>query len=209
MKMDLPPVYPVTDKELAHSRNHLDILKALVRGGARLVQIRDKRTPLRELHGDILECERFAARHGVRLIVDDRCDLVLSCSADGVHLGGDDLPAEAARTILGDRRIIGYSTHSLSQVRSASALPVQYIGFGPVFETKTKVQTNPALGLAKLEAACRVSEFPVVAIGGINLANIRDVLRCGATSAAIISSLMSAPDIAERMTQFLEIAMER
>lgn len=209
MKTDFPPVYPITDKRLARSMDHLGILKDLVRGGARIVQIRDKHTPLSELQQDLLGCARFAAEHDVRLIVNDRCDLALSCGADGVHLGRDDLPPEAARTILGDRKIIGYSTHSIAQVRSAFYLPLQYIGFGPVFVTNTKPHADPAMGLAKLRTACSISPFPVVAIGGIDLTNVREVLRCGASSAAIISSLMSAPDIAERMQRFLETAMEK
>lgn len=209
MNIKLPPVYPITDKGLARRRNHLGILKDLVRGGARLVQIRDKRTPPAELIEDILECVRFAAEQGVRLIVNDRSDLVLACGADGVHLGRGDLPPEAARGLLGQSKIIGYSTHSIAQVRSASLLPVHYIGFGPVFETKTKDQADPALGLAKLKTACGISAVPVVAIGGINLGNIREVLGCGASSAAVISSLMSAPDIAERMRQFLAAATEK
>jgi thiamine-phosphate pyrophosphorylase len=209
MKIELPPVYPITDKELARRSSHLGILKDLVRGGARLVQIRDKRTPLRELIEDIHDCVRFAAEQGVRLIINDRSDLALSCGADGVHLGRDDLPPEAARSILGDRKIIGCSTHSITQARSASLLPVHYIGFGPVFETRTKDQADPALGLAKLKTACRISAVPVVAIGGIDLMNVRKVLECGASSAAVISSLMSAHDIAEKMQEFLEAAMGR
>lgn len=207
MKIAFPPVYPITDKELARSGNHLGILKDLVRGGARLVQIRDKRTPLRDLCEDLRGCVQFAAEHGVRLIVNDRCDLALSCGADGVHLGSGDLPVEAARAVLGRNRIIGYSTHSLPQVRSAASLPVQYIAFGPVFATKTKERAGRALGLAKLRIACDMSTVPVVGIGGVNLKNIREVLRSGASSAAVISSLMSAPDIAQRMEQFLEAAM--
>ena len=209
MNTDLPSVYPITDKELARSRNHLGILKDLVRGGARLVQIRDKHTAADALYEDLLGCVEFAAEHGVRLIINDRCDLALSCGAAGVHLGADDLPPEAARDILGAGRMIGFSTHSIAQVRAASALPVQYIGFGPVFATKTKDRADPALGLAKLRLACSVAAVPVVAIGGIDITNIRGVLQCGAASAAIISSLMSAPDISARMERFLDAAKEK
>jgi len=207
MNLELPSVYPITDKDLARKNDHLSILKDLVRGGARLVQIRDKSTPLTELLKDLLKCAEFASRKNVALIVNDRCDLSLSCGAAGVHLGSKDLPPESARVVLGETRIIGYSTHSISQVRTASSLPVQYIGFGPIFTTTTKKHAAPVTGLRELKLACSISTLPVVAIGGIHLKNIRKVLEAGACSAAVISSLMSSPDIARRMEAFMEAAM--
>ena len=207
--LEFPPIYPITDKELAHKKDHLSILKELARGGASLVQIRDKSTPANKLLADLLRCADFASGRNLTLIIDDRCDLVLSCGADGVHLGLDDLPPKAARSILGEKCIIGYSMHSVSRVRNASSLPIQYIGFGPVFATMTKRDAKPPVGLKKLELACRISTLPVVAIGGIGLSDIPGVLDSGAASAAVISALMSAPDIARRMEEFMEAAMGR
>jgi thiamine-phosphate pyrophosphorylase len=207
--LKLPPVYPITDKELARKNDHFSILKELVRGGARLVQIRDKFTSVKELLPDLRRCVEFASIRNVILIFNDRCDLVLSTGASGVHLGSDDLPPEAARSILGDRRIIGVSTHSLLQVRKASLLPVQYIGFGPVFRTSTKKNVSPVVGLQKLKKACQESSVPVVAIGGIGLRQVGETLLAGASSLAVISALMTAPDLAGRMQDFLEAAMEK
>jgi len=207
MNFTLPPVYPITDKTLARRASHLSILKDLVRGGAQLVQIRDKSTPARHLLRDLTRCAEFAAAKGVTLIVDDRCDLVLSCGATGVHLGQHDLPPEAARKILGNDRIVGLSTHSLSQVRASNSRPVQYIGFGPVYKTSTKENALPT-GLRQLATACRASSRPVVAIGGIGPGQIREVLCAGAASAAVISALMSAKDLARRMEFLLKKATE-
>jgi thiamine-phosphate pyrophosphorylase len=207
MKFVLSPIYPITDKTLARRESHLGILTELVRGGARLVQIRDKSTPLQDLLKDLRRCVEFASSKSVTLIVNDRCDLALSSDAMGVHLGQEDLPPAEARRILGRRGIIGYSAHSLAQVRKAGLQPIQYVGFGPVFPTATKHDAAPAVGLHRLAAACKASAFPVVAIGGIGLDQVQEVLKAGAASAAVISALMRARNLAREMERFLEKAM--
>jgi thiamine-phosphate pyrophosphorylase len=206
MKLNIPPIYPITDKQLARKNNHLGILTELVRGGAQLVQIRDKSTPLRELLPDLCRCSEFAHKKGITLILNDRCDLVLSCNAMGVHLGQEDLPPEAAHSLLGHNKIIGFSTHSIAQVKLSLGLPIQYIGFGPIYQTSTKANASPEVGLRKLAQACNTSSVPVVAIGGIGIDQIHAVLEAGACSAAIISSLMTSKNIAHQMEHFLEIA---
>jgi len=206
MKLELPPVYPITDKRLSGKPSHLAIVRELVRGGASVVQIRDKETPVRALLADIRRCVDYAGRFGVTVIVNDRCDLALLSGAAGVHLGQDDLPPEAARAVLPQGAVLGFSTHGMAEVRKANSLPLQYIGFGPVFATSTKANALPVVGLAGLRRACRLSDHPVVAIGGIGLKQVRDVLEAGASSAAVISSLMRGDNLARRMEQFLEAA---
>jgi thiamine-phosphate pyrophosphorylase len=206
MKLLLPPVYPITDKRLSGRPTHLAIVRELIRGGASLIQIRDKETPLRELLSDIRSCVEYAAGFGVRIIVNDRCDLALLSGAAGVHLGQEDLPPAAARSVLGRAAWLGFSTHSLAQVQNSCQLPVQYIGFGPIFASATKSNLSPVVGLAKLRKACRQSTKPVVAIGGIELAQLPDILEAGAASAAVISTLMKAKNIARRMEQLLKAA---
>jgi thiamine-phosphate pyrophosphorylase len=209
MQFKLPSIYPITDKQLAGKLNHLSIIKELVRGGAQIVQIRDKNTPLRDLMLDLCRCAEFAAKRDVILIINDRCDLALSCGASGVHLGQQDLPPEQARQIMGRHKILGFSNHTLAQVRQSARLPIQYIGFGPVFETSTKATSNPPSGLRKLALACKASALPIVAIGGIGLEQVRDVLHAGAASAAVISALMRAKSLAWEMEKFLEKAREK
>ena len=143
------------------------------------------------------------------MIVNDRCDLALSCGAIGVHLGQEDLPPDAARAILGRKKLIGLSAHSLAQVRKSRNMPIQYIGFGPVYPTSTKEDAPPEVGLRQLAAACRIATVPVVAIGGIGLEQVREVLQTGARSAAVISALMKAKNIARQMERFLEKAREK
>ncbi|MBZ5495397.1 MAG: thiamine phosphate synthase [Acidobacteriia bacterium] len=206
MAWKLPPVYPITDLRLSGRTSHLSIVRELVRGGASLVQIRDKQTPVRELLDDIRRCVEYAARFGVSIIVNDRCDLAMLSGAAGVHLGQDDLPPAAARVVLGEEALLGFSTHSRAQVRQSNSLPVQYIGFGPVYATSTKRNHSPAVGVTELRQACRQSSRPVVAIGGIELEHIPRVLEAGAASAAVISTLMQAKSLARRMEQLLKAA---
>ena len=205
----LPPIYPITDKRLAGKRNHLAIVRELVRGGAVLVQVRDKETPAAELLTDLRRCAEYCDKHGVLLLVNDRCDLALSSGAGGVHLGQDDMPPAAARAILPRNRIIGLSTHTPAQVRRAGTLPVDYIGFGPVYSTTTKAKTSPVVGIRGLQRACALSRRPVVAIGGIGQEQIGEVLRAGAASAAVISALMRADKLARKMQELLEAARVR
>jgi thiamine-phosphate pyrophosphorylase len=209
MQFTLPFIYPITDKRLACRTSHLSIVKELVRGGAQLIQVRDTATPAHELLRDLLRCVDFALKHGIALIVNDRCDLVLSSGAMGVHLGQEDLPPEAARVILGPNKCIGFSTHSLAQVKKSCQLPIQYIGFGPIYATSTKQNSSPTTGLKNLARACKASRFPVVAIGGIGLKEIREVRDAGAASVAVISALMTAKNLAREMERFLETATGR
>ena len=209
MPLRLPPIYPITDKRISGKRAHLSILRELARGGASLVQIRDKETPLPELLLDVRRCVEFCRERDITLIINDRCDIALSCGADGVHLGQDDLPPSSARIVLGGRRLIGLSTHNARQVRRTLVLPVQYIGFGPVYTTTTKDNPDKVAGLAGLRRACLIAKVPVVAIGGIGAGDIRAVLDAGAASAAVVSSLMSAKSIARQMESFLKIARGR
>ncbi len=207
MALRLPPIYPITDKGLSGKCTHLAILKELVRGGATLVQIRDKGdTPVRQLLDDLRRCVEYARHREVILIVNDRCDLMLSSGADGVHLGTDDLPANAARTLLGPGPIIGLSTHNISQVRKSRRAAVDYIGFGPILTTATKDSPWPAVGIERLRRVCALAGRPVVAIGGIGPGRIRDVLGAGAASAAVISSVMVGNCIARRMEALLSEA---
>lgn len=173
------------------------------------MQVRDKSTPPRELLLDLQRCVDFAGSKGVTLIVNDRCDLVLSCGAAGVHLGQEDLPPEAARVLLGRGKIIGFSTHSLKQVHRSSAIPIQYIGFGPVYATSSKENASPVVGINGLARACKESAKPVVAIGGIGADQVSEVLKAGAASAAVISALMTASNLARMMEHFLEKARAR
>jgi len=205
--MLVPKIYPITDTKLS-GVSHLEQVKALLEGGARMIQIRDKNMSSRELFGAIEECNVIVRDYDAKLIVNDRVDITMALRADGVHLGQDDLPPVEARKLLGPRAIIGFSTHSVEQAIKAMELPVDYIAAGPIFPTWSKTDPEPMIGLAGLKRIRQaIGDFPLVAIGGINLDNCRDVLSAGADSVAMISALVSKPlQITNRMRKALEIA---
>jgi thiamine-phosphate pyrophosphorylase len=132
---------------------------------------------------------------GVPLYVNDRLDVALAVGADGVHLGQDDLPLrDALRIRAGRRLIVGVSTHDLAQAQAAAREGADYIGFGPIFATQSKANSEPAVGLAKLRQVCAVVSPPVVAIGGITLATVEAVAATGASAAAVIAAIDQADD---------------
>jgi len=185
--MQLPRIYPITDVQLS-GLSHPEQVELLSRGGATLIQLREKHLPVREFY----EQAKIAFQPGVQLIVNDRVDLALAVGAHGVHLGQDDMPPGAARNLLGPDAVIGYSTHNVEQAIAAINLPIDYLAIGPIFATTTKSDTAPVLGLEGLRAVREaIGRFPLVAIGGITHANARKVIQAGADSVAVISAVWS------------------
>lgn len=172
-----------------------------------MIQLREKHLSPAEFLDDAGAALAFAREHSVKVIINDRVDIAHALKADGVHLGQDDLPAAAARTILGKNAIIGFSTHTFEQVRKGLQLPVDYIAFGPVFDTQSKDNPDDTVGLPALTRTKEIiGNKTLVAIGGIDINNCRTVLVAGADSAAIISSILSnAEQIESRMKAFNSI----
>jgi len=205
LNFELPKVYPITDVRLS-GLSHLEQVTRLIDGGATLIQLRDKHAPSREFYAQVAECIAYVRSRSVRIIINDRADIALMTDANGVHLGQEDLPPPAAREVLGRGKIIGYSTHSVEQAIAAASLGVDYIAIGPVFETRTKADPDPVIGLEGLSRVrAAIGSLPLVAIGGIDVSNIADVLRAGADSAAVISSVLRGK-IADEMRRLLDEA---
>ncbi|MBA3804464.1 MAG: thiamine phosphate synthase, partial [Acidobacteria bacterium] len=184
--------------------SHAEQVARLGAGGATLVQLREKHLSPREFYDEAERALRVARELGMRLIINDRSDIALALHVDGVHLGQDDLPPEAARRLLGEEAIIGVSTHSLEQAREAARLRVDYIAIGPIFNTTSKENPNPPVGLAVLSRVRQaVGSIPLVAIGGITRENALAVLDAGADSVALISALLTHPDEIEDRTRGL------
>lgn len=176
-------------------------------GGATLIQIRDKAADARTLYEAVCAVLAVARPRGVRIIVNDRVDVAKAAGADGVHLGQDDLDPVAARAILGPAAVIGCSTHNVEQAAAADRSPVDYLAIGPVFETRTKDNPDPVVGLEGVRAVRAVTQKPLVAIGGIDEPRIAAVRAAGADAVALISALYVAPDdIAARMAALLAAA---
>ena len=204
MSYKLPRIYPITDTHIS-GLTHAEQVERLIAGGARLIQLRDKTATPREFFADADRALEIARRHDVKIIINDRADIALALRADGVHLGQEDLPPAEARRMLGVGAIIGYSTHSIEQVREAVSLPIDYLAIGPIFPTSSKLRADPVIGLDSLrEIRLIIGDLPLVAIGGVNRATLESVFDAGADSVAIIGDILSAPtEIEVRMRDLL------
>lgn len=183
----------------------LDLARACLDGGATFLQLRAKRAS----GGWLLDTAAaiVALSADVQLIVNDRADIARLARAAGVHVGQDDLPADAARRIVGSERIVGLSTHTTAQLDAAVREPVDYVAIGPVFGTASKATGYDAVGLAMVqEAAARAHArgLHVVAIGGITLDRAADVVRAGADAVAVIGDLLRTGDPRARVREYLD-----
>jgi thiamine-phosphate pyrophosphorylase len=185
-------LYPLTDRRLSRL-SHAEQVSHLSKGGATVVQLREKILSPLEFYREAAEALRVARERSVKIIINDRVDIALALKADGVHLGQDDLPPEAARELLGPEVIIGFSTHTLAQALLSTKMPIDYIAIGPIFSTATKQSSEPAVGLDGLgQVRKAVGEIPLVAIGGITSQNGQDVLDAGADAIAVISDIWNS-----------------
>lgn len=211
MLIKLPQIYPITDVGLS-SLSHLEQVRRLTDGGAELIQLRQKGGSSADFTAAATDSVKLAHARGCKIIINDRVDIALYSGADGVHLGQDDLPPDAARRVLGPDAIIGFSTHSVAQaIDAADRFPVDYIAIGPVFDTATKQDHDPVVGLEGLTAVRKVllDKIPLVAIGGIGRENVRQVLAAGADAVAVISDLFSGQDnIAVNMSHLKSTARQ-
>ena len=202
----LPPgIYAIVDGSSA--RPPLDLVAAFVRGGAAVVQLRLKQAGAGELLRVAREARKLCAGRAL-LFINDRPDVARLAEADGVHLGQEDLPWQAARAIVGPQALVGVSTHSDAEIDAGQG--ADYVGFGPVFATASKPESPlpPPHGIDGLRRAVQRSKAPVVAIGGIGVEQVRDVARSGARCAAAISQLCHAED-PEAATRAMAEAFQR
>lgn len=199
----IPKLYPITDARLS-GLSHAEQVERFAAGGATLIQLRDKTASPRQFYEAAVEALQVARSLKVRIIINDRVDIAIAVGADGVHIGQDDLPPEKARALVGENRLIGYSTHDLQQAIRADSMPVDYVAIGPVFQTSTKENPDPVVGLQALGLIKSQITKPLVAIGGITLAQAAAVLQAGADSLAIISDLFATGDITARVRQYLQ-----
>lgn len=178
----------------------------VLRAGVKWVQYRDKEKSRREVYEESVILRKLTKDFNAVFIVNDYADIALAVGADGVHLGREDLPIKEARKVVGDKTI-GISTHSLEQAKDAEKEGADYIGFGPIFYTSTKDAGMPK-GADILKEIKRHVQIPVVAIGGINLENVKSVLDTGVDAIAVASAILSG-DIMENAARFMDIIGHR
>jgi thiamine-phosphate pyrophosphorylase len=185
--------------------NPSELARAFLDGGARVLQLRAKRLPSGAFLALSDDLVALADEYEARVIVNDRVDVARLSGAAGVHVGQEDLPPAAAREQLGPAAIVGFSTHTISQVTAALRQPVSYVAVGPVFGTSTKATGYDAVGLTLVSTAARLAgSMPIVVIGGVKLENARTAIDAGASSVAVISDLLVG-DPGERVKAFLRI----
>ena len=191
LNLELPKIYPITDSHLSKI-SHIEQVEKLIEAGARFIQLREKYASSRAFYESAESVLKIARKFNVKIIINDRVDIALALKADGVHLGQDDLSPSEARKILGEKAIIGFSTHNVEQAIAAVRMPIDYLAIGPIFSKKTKENPEAIVGLENLRKVRDATGIiPLVAIGGINAENLPEVYNSGANSAAIVSSLIS------------------
>jgi len=183
----------------------LEVARAFLAGGARLLQLRAKTLETRAFLQLADACVAAARPYNASLIINDRADIALLSEAAGVHVGQDDLPPAAVRRLVGEHKIVGFSTHTLAQLEAAMRAPISYVAIGPVFGTTSKDTGYDAVGLELVAAAAKLADdIPLVAIGGITLDNAPSVLAAGAASVAVIGDLLAAGDPERRARAFVQ-----
>jgi thiamine-phosphate pyrophosphorylase len=205
MPLVIPRLYAIIDPAQTGGRDPVEVLDVLLDVGVRLIQYRDKKSSALQIFRAGVRLASRAHRRDYSLILNDRADIALAVGAGGVHLGQDDLPVELARKVVGPTSWVGYSTHSLQQVQQADSSSADYVAFGPIFTTGSKEKPDPVVGLEGLRKAREATDKPLVAIGGITVANARSVIEAGADAVAVIRDLMSTPDPAARAREFIQV----
>ncbi|GBF74765.1 thiamine phosphate synthase [Paenibacillus sp. 598K] len=187
-------LYTITGEQFHPGRSQMEVIEEAIRGGSDIIQLRDKTSPKRTVLRKAEELRELTRRYGVTFIVNDHIDIALAVDADGIHLGQDDLPLAAARRIMGDK-IIGISTHAIEEAREAQREGADYIGVGPVFATKSKVDVVDPVTTDYVRQVAAEITIPWVAIGGIKLHNVDEVLQAGARRICAISEIVGSSDV--------------
>ena len=204
MKKAVPRgLYAITAENMSRGRSNIEVVGALIEGGVKIIQYRDKEKSKLEKFRQCEIIRQLTEYAGVCLIINDDIDIALAVDADGVHLGQDDLPIENARKIVGSK-IIGISTHSPAQAEKAVSDGADYIGVGPIYKTATKIHAAP-VGFEYLKYCVENIKIPKVAIGGIKLSNLADIAAFKPENICMVSELTEAQDIVRTIQAAKEI----
>jgi thiamine-phosphate pyrophosphorylase len=187
-------LYLITDRRQVKGGDLVSAVGKALSAGVRTVQLREKDLFSRELYELAHDLRKVTAEHGARLLINDRVDIAQAVDADGVHLGGDSMPLYKARKILGSNKLIGVSCHNQVSAITAQEKGADFITFGPVFHTPSKASFGDPVGLEKLGEVASLLRIPVFGLGGINSANIPEVLSAGVHGIAMISAILAADD---------------
>lgn len=198
-------LYCITASEYSLGRTNLEVVKQMLEAGIKLIQYREKEFSKLKKYQECLAIRDLCAQYKTCFIVNDDLDIALAVEADGLHVGQDDLPVEEARHIIGDKMLIGLSTHSLAQADGAVRAGIaDYIGVGPIYQTFTKKNVVAPVGLEYVDYVVSHHRIPFVAIGGIKQNNVAEVVKHGATCVAMVTEIVGAKDIGARIQAIRE-----
>lgn len=189
-------LYVVTDRRLSHGLSESEVARLAYAGGADVVQLRMKTEEALDMLQQARIIKEYADEYAKLFIVNDRVDVAILSGADGVHLGQTDIPVQEARKLVGDDMLIGVSVHNVNEAVTAMNDGADYLGVGSIFTTSTKPDAQQGLGLNAIFDIKAAVDLPLVAIGGINLGNVQDVIKAGADAAAVSSAVVSKGDVA-------------
>lgn len=188
-------LYLITDRhQVAPGHNLLSAVEAALKGGVKAVQLREKDLALDELRPLARDLRELTNHYRAKLLINHHVDLAGEIDADGVHLGGQSQPTGHVRQIMGPDKLIGVSTHSRDEILLAARQGADFVTFGPVFATPSKINYGSPQGLHALTEACQMSPLPVFALGGIKPEHSDDILAAGASGIALISAIMASSD---------------
>ena len=207
-KITLPSIYGITFSRNSLNRSNIEIVKEMIKSGIKIIQYREKDLTLKQMLEECYIIRRLTKASDVTFIVNDHIDIAKIVDADGVHIGQDDLPIKDVRSILGNRKIIGLSTHSQKQALQAVRDGADYIGVGPIYRTKTKDNVCPPVGYNYLEWVSKNIDLPFVAVGGIKRSNLAQIIKRNAKSVALVSEITGSLDIEKTVKEILEIIKE-
>ncbi|WP_368504740.1 thiamine phosphate synthase [Alkalihalophilus sp. As8PL] len=198
-------LYSITGEEFHQGRDLIEVMEEAILGGVDIIQLRDKKSKKIDVLKKAQALRELTKKHGVTFIVNDHIDVALAVDADGIHVGQDDLPLKEARKVMGPDKIIGISTHKIEEAREAERGGADYIGVGPIFETKSKEDVVDPVTTAYIQQVAEEITIPFVAIGGIKLHNVDQVLAAGAKRVCMISEIVGADDVRGTCETFVKI----
>ena len=197
-------VYLVTDRRNKTDDEFLNIIEEAIKGGTTIVQLREKTASTKEFYDLALKVKEITSRYGVPLLINDRIDIALAVDSEGVHIGQDDMPADIAREIIGEDKILGVSASTVEEAKKAEIDSADYIGSGAVFPTATKDDAD-SVSKEELKKIIDSIDIPVVAIGGITVENASTLKGSGIAGVSVVSAIMSAEDPKEASEKLKEI----
>ncbi len=198
-------IYCITAEKFSKGRDNLTVVKNMLDAGVKIIQYREKHKSFLDKYKECLAIRKLIKKKNAIFIVNDHPDLCMMIEADGVHLGQDDYPVQTVRKMLGDKYIIGVSTHSPEQYKKAVKEGADYAGVGPLFETHTKDDVISPVGLKYLKWVVEHKKIPFVAIGGIKEHNIDKVIKAGAKCVCLVTEITQADDIKEKVRKINKI----